>query len=465
MERDRDLRSDDDSTDRTKSRDAPGDRTRSGSSDRGDGTGGRSGAVARLHGAVGNRAVQRHYGAGVAVDRSVRSTGGQTVQRAAGEQSFETCQVSKGDTLWGIADTFAIEGGPEQVAAWNDMAVDDPLYPGDGIRLPADRLGGDGGGSGGAASGAGGAGGAGGAAASGGGGATDATGYTVQRGESLPDLAEKHGVSVAELKQANPGKLRNWNGVEGFVAGATIVVPASGSAGDRASGSRGDEGATWDEIGDAWQEAEAALEAGATWVLDHLREGAGGSGAGGGEESGGETKKPSWIGVAEGESGTKEFGKYDVADDEWSWSKEQIQRSNPEVKKYFDAMGYLPEGLKHRGDHIPWCGAFVYYCVSQAGYKGARLGGKASNWEGWGKKLRKPVYGAVAVVKGGGHVGFVVGKSGSSLQLLGGNQGDAVNVSSYSAGSATYYGVPSGFDTATAPPLGETEAREGGDTR
>ena len=49
--------------------------------------------------------------------------------------------------------------------------------------------------------------------------------YVVQWGENLGILASKFGVSITALKQANTDKLHNWDGVEGFLAGATISIP------------------------------------------------------------------------------------------------------------------------------------------------------------------------------------------------------------------------------------------------
>ncbi|MCB9793910.1 MAG: LysM peptidoglycan-binding domain-containing protein [Alphaproteobacteria bacterium] len=59
-----------------------------------------------------------------------------------------------------------------------------------------------------------------------GGGAT----HVVQRGESLGVLANKFGVSIEALKQANASLLKKWGSVEGFEAGATITIPGSGKA-------------------------------------------------------------------------------------------------------------------------------------------------------------------------------------------------------------------------------------------
>lgn len=54
---------------------------------------------------------------------------------------------------------------------------------------------------------------------------------------------------------------------------------------------------------------------------------------------------------------------------------------------------------------------------------------RAKAWETAGTKLDKPAYGCVVTFTrdGGGHVGFVVGKTKTGmLKVLGGNQGNAV---------------------------------------
>ena len=54
---------------------------------------------------------------------------------------------------------------------------------------------------------------------------SNSSSYTVKSGESLSILARKHGVTTDALKNANPDKLQNWNGVEGFNEGEKITIP------------------------------------------------------------------------------------------------------------------------------------------------------------------------------------------------------------------------------------------------
>jgi uncharacterized protein (TIGR02594 family) len=112
------------------------------------------------------------------------------------------------------------------------------------------------------------------------------------------------------------------------------------------------------------------------------------------------------------------------------------------IKSYFLATDHGAVG-----PHAPiphWCGAFVAFCISQSGNgksipKGAAV---AAKWKGWGVKVpigsdRVPV-GAVVVLtpspgtNTSGHVAFFVSLGAGKVKLLGGNQSDEVNETSYS---------------------------------
>ena len=102
---------------------------------------------------------------------------------------------------------------------------------------------------------------------------------------------------------------------------------------------------------------------------------------------------------------------------------------------------WLRQWLKSDGktlgdpDAQPWCGDFVDTAIALALPKEPRPGDLgenpywALNWALLGVPVGE-VYGAVAVFKrdGGGHVGFAIGQDRSHIYVLGGNQGDAVNV-------------------------------------
>lgn len=148
--------------------------------------------------------------------------------------------------------------------------------------------------------------------------------------------------------------------------------------------------------------------------------------------------KPSWIRVAERYLGQKEIKGVThnpLIVDMWKW----IKRG----------------GIKN--DEVPWCAAFVGSCFEQVWIKSSRFE-SAKSYLDWGVKLDKPVYGAVAVFSrnGGGHVGFIVGtdKQGR-LMILGGNQGDEVNIRPFESSRLTGIRWPLGVDVpkSTALPI------------
>lgn len=138
--------------------------------------------------------------------------------------------------------------------------------------------------------------------------------------------------------------------------------------------------------------------------------------------------KPSWITAAEGELGVQEIGG---------------SRHNPRVVEYHSTTG----GWKD--DETPWCASFVNWCMIKSGY-GGNGSAWALDWASYGKRLQRPAYGAIVTFGGGGHVGFVVGKTGNTLQVLGGNQSNQVKISNFSTSRVVAYTVPSGYDVPAA---------------
>ncbi len=146
----------------------------------------------------------------------------------------------------------------------------------------------------------------------------------------------------------------------------------------------------------------------------------------------GPVNKPNWIKIAEREVGVKE-----------NTSKTE---HNPRVIEYHATTG----GFKD--DETPWCSSFVNWVMKKAGHGGTNSAAAVS-WRNWGQKVDEPAYGAIAVIDWDGpgpgwkgHVGFVVGKQGSSILLLGGNQANAVNVKTFGTSKVVAYVYPSGFD-------------------
>lgn len=111
--------------------------------------------------------------------------------------------------------------------------------------------------------------------------------------------------------------------------------------------------------------------------------------------------------------------------------KERRGGENNVILRYFSDIGF-PE-IKE--DEVPWCSAFVNWCVMKAGLPITK-NLAARSWLGWGKKVMVPEIGDIAVFKRGtlgwqGHVGFYVKNDGFYVWVLGGNQSDEVRISKY----------------------------------
>lgn len=96
------------------------------------------------------------------------------------------------------------------------------------------------------------------------------------------------------------------------------------------------------------------------------------------------------------------------------------------------AQGWARLGAKwFNDDETPWCGFFVAHCIDAAGIPIPKpsLFPRAKAWLDWGLPCR-PKLGSIVVFgrSGGGHVGFLVGKSADNWYVLGGNQRNAVNI-------------------------------------
>lgn len=113
-------------------------------------------------------------------------------------------------------------------------------------------------------------------------------------------------------------------------------------------------------------------------------------------------------------------------------------------------------------DETPWCGAFVGGTLIEDNKEilPSHQAPRARAWEHWGQKLDEPAVGAVVTfwrnsrTSGAGHVGFVVGKMGSNLAVLGGNQSNAVNVKGFGRNRVTSYRWPSEATKPSASGIG-----------
>jgi uncharacterized protein (TIGR02594 family) len=106
---------------------------------------------------------------------------------------------------------------------------------------------------------------------------------------------------------------------------------------------------------------------------------------------------------------------------------------NPRIVAMFDELG-------HRGqsDETAWCAAFAGACLERAGIASTRSL-RARSYLDWGTSTDTPITGSIVVLKRGsdpalGHVGFLVGMTGTQVFILGGNQSNAVTVAAFDRG-------------------------------
>jgi len=88
-------------------------------------------------------------------------------------------------------------------------------------------------------------------------------------------------------------------------------------------------------------------------------------------------------------------------------------------------------------DETPWCAGFVGGVLESVGIRSSRSAA-ARSYLSWGRALSAPRPGCIVVFERGphfGHVGFVAGADRlGNLLVLGGNQGDAVNIKPFARG-------------------------------
>ncbi len=102
--------------------------------------------------------------------------------------------------------------------------------------------------------------------------------------------------------------------------------------------------------------------------------------------------------------------------------------------------------LEAKSDEIPWCSAFVNYCIDESGLEGTHSAA-ARSWLEWGEPLEEPINGCIVILKRGknpslGHVGFFISQKQGLIRVLGGNQGDKVCFSWFSKKDVLGYRWP-----------------------
>lgn len=122
--------------------------------------------------------------------------------------------------------------------------------------------------------------------------------------------------------------------------------------------------------------------------------------------------KPRWLRIAETYIGLSEI---------------RGPKHNSKIIGWLDKLGAW-----WRDDETPWCGVFVAHCMQDVDLPYPTFYMRAKAWSDYGSLLRRDrlAPGAILVFDraGGGHVGFYVGEDAGHYYVLGGNQGNAVNV-------------------------------------
>lgn len=140
------------------------------------------------------------------------------------------------------------------------------------------------------------------------------------------------------------------------------------------------------------------------------------------------------------------------------------KESNPWIVSLWNKAKNVFSWLGSDDSSAPWCGAFVAHCVASAGLPIPPHFYRAKAWLDWGIQLDTPAVGCVVVYerKGGGHVGFVVGRDQrGNLMTLGGNQGDSVSVAPFATARVAGYRWPAGeVVSLVSPPLMDSDGEQ-----
>lgn len=136
--------------------------------------------------------------------------------------------------------------------------------------------------------------------------------------------------------------------------------------------------------------------------------------------------EPDWLSVARAELGVAE--RPGTAD-------------NPRIVEYHSATS-----LRAMHDEVPWCASFVCWCLEQVGVAHTSSA-SARSFLTWGKPC-VPTEGCVVVLRRGnppsGHVGFYLRPHlPGRIHVLGGNQGNAVTITSFDESDVLAYRWPS----------------------
>lgn len=109
------------------------------------------------------------------------------------------------------------------------------------------------------------------------------------------------------------------------------------------------------------------------------------------------------------------------------------QQDNPEVLKYFYAMGMDGAKLK---DETAWCSSFMNWVAIQCNAEHTRKL-NARSWLNVGQPVKEPIRGDIVVLwredpsSWKGHVGLFIHARDGFIYILGGNQSNKVGINAY----------------------------------
>jgi uncharacterized protein (TIGR02594 family) len=152
-------------------------------------------------------------------------------------------------------------------------------------------------------------------------------------------------------------------------------------------------------------------------------------------------KEPKYLSIARNSLGTKEIGG---------------SKHSPTITNWLIRLNAW-----WRDDETPWCGVFVAACLQGALLPYPKLYMRAKAYLDYGERLEKPCLGCIVIFdrKGGGHVGFAIGKDyAGRLIILGGNQGNQVSIQPFDTSRVLGYRMPFGFSSSTLLPIISNEA-------
>lgn len=139
-------------------------------------------------------------------------------------------------------------------------------------------------------------------------------------------------------------------------------------------------------------------------------------------------ERPDWLNVALSYLGLVEY---------------KGSKHNEQILEFWRRIG-----VPFKDDETPWCAAYVGGVLEECSIQSSRSAA-ARSYTKWGVEIDGPAVGCVVVFWRGyrsgwsGHVGFVVGKDqNNNIMVLGGNQGDAVNVKPFDTSRVLAYRWP-----------------------